>query len=1700
MSYSVIGTPAGNRWAVVLSNRAVKELRKLERDKGGLEIIHKKIKELSLGQFTFDNHRNLHGTSQHIPLFRARVLPNVNVRIIYQIDVLPDPAGSFDHQVIKIFGIIPRAQVDYNFWVKASARFVRANPLYKLRCTYRLPAGANDKYRPAMFPHEEYGLGISNQESGYLLNDLDTSEMEAIQEITMERFAPLNKSLYNSVAADLDMAFPMVLDEHERRIVNHTGASIVIGRSGTGKTTALIYKMRTIDQANTTQGGQQSVRQLFVTRSRVLAQHVEATYQGLVEFTNIALKTVDELKEIAKQSREDPDRALVEFDSEIDLRNDLPERFSELQDSSFPLFISFDKLCTLLEADIRSILPNQIGSLASRTLIGFDDFVHTYWPSFRGLSQSLEPNLVYSEIIGVIKGSQSALESKDGYLTRREYVETLSRRQFPLLAHVRDKVYSIFEIYTKNKMARRETDAADRRVNSSAHVYSGVFKISRMVTCRTRLILRHIHQTIGESRVDYLYIDEVQDNLMADIHLLRSLAKSAENIYWSGDSAQTVVAGSAFRINDLKAFTYRDQADASTTYTPRKTAAQFTTFELNVNFRSLSGIVRFAGYVVQAIHGLFPESLDPMEPERAKHFGDPPVLFTDVRNEAGYFEKFLLGSSASNRVVFGAQQAILVRDTAAAEELDSRLQGLCNILPVMDSKGLEFDDVLLYNFFSQSPAPASAWDYLLGNVRGNQAPPPVLCSELKLLYVAMTRARRRCWIWDSGEVISRLKPMWIAQDIIKVERSSQMIGRLATASSQSEWISKGREYFTHRLYKLAAACFRQAGRPSDARLSTAYHVMTRTKLKRLRGDNPIIRKELAAAASELEKCAETLALSQRTNVYFHAATCFENAREWVQASGAFFRAGRHGHGVKILFDARDFIHGAKALIENRPHLEPKDFEVFREQARVHFLNKHEYRPLGPLFDTVDEKITYVRQRDFKVQLRHILAQHQRFDELAEEYLHEGDLDRGVQYYIEGYQCHHTTASVVHAVELALGYIESVLLIEGVYRKTSHDLARSLVNRVQPFASQADPESCQTIDLFYAYLVYNHVNLDLLKAFDSASSDSRQPRQILACHLATKNDSWLHDDSVDVVIEHLEIWGTFVGDVLGMTKGANPSSSKSAQQLIGFSPESTTSKSSNFTVSENSFMQHHVEKSVDDDGFEITPRFVNTILREELPKRVHKLLDSLHTAALASPWVLPCHYSTSPLLPSLRRHPPDSIITSIQHSSPKLRVMCSILSVFDKSSSGFKGFSDYTIAGQSWLLKLFGIVFSTTGETQSFSVLNTVAEPVSIAKCLSSWLRRDQNQLRKAAASDISITHALIHMLVRSAIYHEFLQSLGVELTLIDSTQESLFNLEIVRPLQDFLFGRSYNRFTIATSLLGHIVNQTHRVDALAIISFIEQLTRETIVHNNESRSSRLYYVLLPFSWILPVARKYGVEGGRAGLEHIGDFLSHLEQLSVEMCFGPPGRWHIGGKNGSGPIVDLINLRLCWCVALLISNMRTYDPNMSLAIQSLKRLASDDMPTNYRHRHCTSAGLYHKFSDISSQSSTVRILSETFRHESLILVQQSLSSETHPAEISRGVHLVVCREPADLIHKLERMGQGESPDSSDEESEMGYGYGYGDHDDLDQFDHQDDEQDEPDTPESDQSEEEESDEESEEENQYDEEHYEQDYEDAQHFWH
>lgn len=121
-----------------------------------------------------------------------------------------------------------------------------------------------------------------------------------------------------------------------------------------------------------------------------------------------------------------------------------------------------------------------------------------------------------------------------------------------------------------------------------------------------------------------------------------------------------------------------------------------------------------------------------------------------------------------------------------------------------------------------------------------------------------------------------------------------------------------------------------------------------------------------------------------------------------------------------------------------------------------------------MFDTVDEKVAYARDHNFKVELKCILDEHHRYDELAEEYLKEDNLSRGVEYYVSAYRHHGTCASISQAVRLALGLAQSVLLVEGVYRKIPYEQAKSLIEMVHPFASQADADSFLTVSPFSPY--------------------------------------------------------------------------------------------------------------------------------------------------------------------------------------------------------------------------------------------------------------------------------------------------------------------------------------------------------------------------------------------------------------------------------------------------------------------------------------------------------------------------------------------------------------------------------------------------------------------------------------------------------
>ena len=108
-------------------------------------------------------------------------------------------------------------------------------------------------------------------------------------------------------------------------------------------------------------------RQVFVTQSRVLAMKVEEYFDKLMSSHEAAECSPRELR--ARERDVEEEIVYVDQDDNRKWRPDLPERFGELEDKHFPLFITYDRvrisltskrlispfreqLCTMLQNDL----------------------------------------------------------------------------------------------------------------------------------------------------------------------------------------------------------------------------------------------------------------------------------------------------------------------------------------------------------------------------------------------------------------------------------------------------------------------------------------------------------------------------------------------------------------------------------------------------------------------------------------------------------------------------------------------------------------------------------------------------------------------------------------------------------------------------------------------------------------------------------------------------------------------------------------------------------------------------------------------------------------------------------------------------------------------------------------------------------------------------------------------------------------------------------------------------------------------------------------------------------------------------------------------------------------------------------------------------------------------------------------------------
>ncbi|KIJ60080.1 hypothetical protein HYDPIDRAFT_117540 [Hydnomerulius pinastri MD-312] len=597
--------------------------------------------------------------------------------------------------------------------------------------------------------------------------------------------------------------------------------------------------------------------------------------------------------------------------------------------------------------------------------------------------------------MGIIKGSEQSLSCPNGFLDENTYC-SLPPRSNPIFANNRRTVYAIFEAYCKLKRERRHHDVADR----------------------THAVLKTLlaGTPLKGQRIDYLYVDEAQDNLLIDALLLRLICRNPEGLFWAGDTAQTISAGSSFRFDDLKAFLYRIEQDQSMNLIGGRTIADPTAFQLAINYRSHGGIVNCAHSVIERITRFWPDAIDGLQPEHGIVDGLKPVFFHGWDRDTVRYEQFLFGASGSH-IEFGAQQCILVRDDVARATLREQVGDIGLIMTLYESKGLEFNDVLLYNFFEDSAVDLSRWRVLLNYTEGEvdgqdlskvHAPSferdegkfAGVCSELKLLYVGITRARKNMWIFDKSEKSEPMRMVWSSRKQVQNCTPDTDVPHLAVSSTPAEWETFGRSLFTHKRYPQAMHCFARASLPHMVAIAHAFQLREDARTKIGIASQKDQQQAFLTAADAFSKSGDDApAGSDKLYYYRNAADCYIRAGDDRKGAVAYVAAQEYDLAARRFRKAGLFDNTLEILHKHPQKISSESTHELHNVCRLFYVSKN-IKPPFPLFPSFEEELEFLEEYDLDFARASLLESHGRYLEAAELHMAENRLPDAIRDFVK----------------------------------------------------------------------------------------------------------------------------------------------------------------------------------------------------------------------------------------------------------------------------------------------------------------------------------------------------------------------------------------------------------------------------------------------------------------------------------------------------------------------------------------------------------------------------------------------------------------------------------------------------------------------------------------------------------------------------
>ncbi|THH32624.1 hypothetical protein EUX98_g1581 [Antrodiella citrinella] len=1616
-------------WRVYISTRADGNLRETKKkDPMLFKIIIKKIKELSKGHFSDDNQKRLNGPDVEIPVFEAKMTRDS--RLVYQVDCAKEFDSDIEWQVLRIFGIYTHAQLDKRFWDAVGHQLGGKGKEYKKRCVFRNPQRPGDNVvAPASFPQAveptapERAIRIPN------LRDKDREELHSL--LVLEKFVTFSQALLNSILADQDVAHVFQMSPQEQEIVQHGSSCYVLGRSGTGKTTTMIFKMlgieRTWEQSRELfQGTLSRPRQIFVTQSKVLAEKVEEYYAKLSQSLAAEQRSTQESSKI---SADKVQKGLVDHDEEELYRGDLPRRFGELEDKHFPLFVTYDQLCRLLETELAvklggvqerddsdaasnaSDLPESNDYMLQQRayFVSYSEFLRSYWPHFsQKLTKRLDPALVFAEFMGVLKGSEQTLHSETGYLTQQEY-EALSHRSHGTFSNQRDMIYAIFQAYQQRKALLRHYDAADR-----THAI-----VTTLLNCG-----------IPGRSVDFIYVDEVQDNLLIDAHILRSICNNPDGLFWAGDTAQTISAGSSFRFNDLKAFLYRLEKARSGEDSQKRPRS----FQLITNYRSHNGIVSCAQSVVQLITEFWPHAIDVLAEEKGIVDGLKPVFFSGWDKTTVRYEQFLFGTSGS-QIEFGAKQCILVRDDAAREKLRTQVGDIGLILTLYESKGLEFDDVLLYNFFEDSTVDAAQWRVVLNVLSGKDINCPRfdenrhsgVCRELKFLYVAITRARKNLWIADCSDRGASMRAVWDAKEQVHNCSPGDNVPQLATTSTPEEWAQTARALFDNRRYMQAVHSYERAGLLREKGVSYAYFLREQARAKlvttRLQPSDAS-RNEAYLAAAEAFLSSAKVAPTEKLAYYRIAAECFSEGGEDGRAAEAYLSASEYTRSAQHYRKAGMFDEAVDVVQKHSEDIPSPSAEKIIDVAKIHYFTKNKLDQATRLFPTIEEAFKFMEDYEFDVARADLLERGGRFAEAAELHFAEGRTVQSIGLLLKD----NHEESLMRAQSCLLDGLWSSLPF-GVSMRFHQDQGNSgteaFLKDLLPVCEQLNQISGITehtsdqISMFQLIAARNYSSLQALgERFHTVHNDFISAMLCLDHAFSTTLN--MQNASPSEVSTLLQSFLLYAKGLARIAFHWDPAHKTDLQRLFGFSEISANV----FLVPKRTRLYHEVLKrkriitTEEEAGITLRGQDLGQVIRTWIQGHLSSRARNENLACRNARAYFPC--SAFIVFGDCARAgdcynahvPAASLDTDWFHC--RIRINFQQILVY-QTISALEGRGEQLREQKFWLSVLYHGLFPPSpklGSNVHFD-LTKVPEATRAMPIIQDWLRNIFYSLDPREQS-LSFLHHLVEMLQLVFVLdphsaQDYLlraQCMKARPMWLLRNKDHQGGFYVVNDLVELLRGKAAHTISFGILFIKHVASETRGVNISALCRLIELVCGSCAITSRMNQSG-LHDLSLPLTWLLELSLAPSV--ANRSLFMMIHLVQSLTGLLEKIYLGAE---HLlfQGTNLSKvkfQIRAIFITRICRALCFLGYNVR----DTKLRVQICRTITSLKQPNRLFH------SLYKPFVYAVSWDDMVRVLRRTERSLATPLDEWiHLKAEKFvqaPLKPFQGVRIVLFKELADI---------------------------------------------------------------------------------------